>query len=107
MTTEYQKAQRSIAEAMDACDALLSLAYSQPRDFTEDADLIRLAIKHLSDALSYYRSLASDEAEARKTLQNQHGFSVLVPWRGLEPPRLSPLVPETSASTKFRHQGLA
>ena len=64
MTTESHKAQCSIAEAMDACDALLSLARSQPRDLTEDADLIRLAIKCLSDALPYYRGLVRDEAEA-------------------------------------------
>ncbi len=64
MTAEFHKAQRSIAEAMDACDTLLSVARSQPRDLTEDADLIRLAIKCLSDALPYYRGLVRDEAEA-------------------------------------------
>jgi hypothetical protein len=70
MTTEFHKSQRSIAEAMDACDALL-LARSQPRDLTEDADLIRLAIKSLSDALPYYRGLVRDEAEA----PNSRGLS--------------------------------
>ncbi len=31
----------------------------------------------------------------------------MVPRKGLEPSRLAPLVPETSASTKFRHLGTA
>src|SRR5262245_18213772 len=35
----------------------------------------------------------------KKMLENQSRFLGLVPRRGLEPPRLSPLVPETSAST--------
>src|SRR5437868_6244251 len=35
----------------------------------------------------------------QKTKQNQSRFFGMVPRRGLEPPRLAALVPETSAST--------
>ena len=35
----------------------------------------------------------------KRMLKNQSSFSEMVPRRGLEPPRLAALVPETSAST--------
>ena len=38
-------------------------------------------------------------AMRRRSLKLHHFNLKVVPWRGLEPPRLSPLVPETSAST--------
>ena len=55
MTTEFHKAQSAIADAADVCNRILSPAHSQPQDLTEVADLIRLAIRSLSEALPYYR----------------------------------------------------
>ncbi len=45
------------------------------------------------------RTLGPARERARKDAQNQEHRRRMVPRRGLEPPRLSPLVPETSAST--------
>jgi hypothetical protein len=43
--------------------------------------------------------LGAPSRQSNRLIRLEKTPLVVVPWRGLEPPRLSPLVPETSAST--------
>ena len=74
--------------------------------YTRSADRKRLAhdaaqllLAGHSPRTKNARTLGLVRARERKNAENQELRKWLVPRRGLEPPRLSPLVPETSAST--------
>ena len=70
--------------------------------YTRAADRTRLArdaaqLLLLPDATAL--TLNPVRAPAKKAAKNQRRTKDVVPRRGLEPPRLAALVPETSAST--------
>ena len=84
---------RSLDELIARADAALYLAKNEGRD------LVRIAQGRVHDLEHRIAAGAAAKCEKNTLIKLYITLILLVPRRGLEPPRIAPLVPETSAST--------